>query len=307
MAIRTLSEMRDRIAREIGQDSGDSEIADIIDDNINRTYSDLVRRHQWSWLRHEGYFSTVAPHTTGTVAVSGTAVTGTGTGFSSSDVGRYITFADSDSESVLITAVTSAIALTIQNAPSDTVSGSTYSIFQPDYELNAGDNVTIEYLEDTKESYRIYQANFLSLHDQVPNFGDLNYSTPEYFAVLGYESTSANLMIRLFPIPDEVRMYRYSALKNPVLLSTASDSVFLPERFQDVIEEGALARLCARHNMPELQALHTNLYEAFIQDMVKEDKLLKGQSILREENDLPRSFNGLGIRIPPSEGGQRFS
>ena len=91
--------------------------------------------HVVSWADKQGYYST------GTVAVSGTAVTGTGTGWLADGVplGAVIGFGSTDPAAITtwytISAIASATALTLQSS-AGTIAGGTAFIINKSYEKN---------------------------------------------------------------------------------------------------------------------------------------------------------------------------
>ena len=303
MALKTLSTLRSNVAILSGKDVTNSDDLALIDLQINRTYMDIVRRHPWTWLRKEGYFTTVAPHSTGSISISGLVVTGVGTNFTSGDVGRYLHFKDLGDECLRVTQVNSVTELLVNTLPSSsTLPTGLYNIFQCDYAIDSGAGEIIEYIEDLEDSTKIYPVSMNNLQEVRPNFGAIDLADPEYFTVIGRDDDN-KIEIRLSPIPDNVRQYRFIAYDEATSLSTAADSIFLPERFQDVVEEGALTRIWTlQGGRPDLVQMHAGLYEAYIANMIKSDKNQYQQIFPKSENDVPRTDNGLGFTLPPEYG-----
>lgn len=304
MATRTLSQMRTRLMRITGQDSNDSELIQIVDDYINRAYQDVVRRHAWNWLRKEGMFNTVAPVSSGNISGSGSQITGSGTNFGASMEGYYLQVEDLGQSTYQILDVTSSTSLTINGTLSADVTASNYVIFKADYALAIGpDEGYIDYIEDTNYSQKIYPITANNMEEAFPNFGGVSRSnSPSYFSIVGRNNLN-QVLIRLFPLPQDARTMRYVAFDSRSDLATANDSPLVPERFQEVIEEGALARIYLWQGRKDLFDVHSQLYESYIQNMMQQDKNERGVIFPREDNDLPKSRQGRGLRLPPEYGG----
>jgi len=303
MATRTLSQMRTRIMRITGQDSNDTELTQIVDDYINRSYQDILRRHKWNWLRKESILSIYATVSTGTVSVSGSQLTGTSTSFSAAHEGWYIQLKDLNDETYRILDVTSSTSLTLEGPVSTAVSTSEYLAFKVDYALPLGlDEGTIEYIVDTNDSRKLYPVSPNSLEYAFPNFGsNSTTNAPECFSIVGRDNDN-KVLVRFYPIPDEARTFRVVGFDSQEDLATGNDSPLIPERFQEVIEEGALARIYAWQGRADLQAVHTNLFETYIKDMMRLDTKITGIIYPREENDVPKGKRFPNLTLPAEYG-----
>ena len=91
--------------------------------------------HEWSFLQGSGVITTIAPYTTGTVTVSGAAVTGSGTTFTSAMVGRLF-YANGETRE--ISARASNTAITLDRAlDTNITSAASYEIVAHEYDLAA--------------------------------------------------------------------------------------------------------------------------------------------------------------------------
>ncbi len=120
--------------------------------------------YPWPHYRERGFFPTVAPYTTGTVAVTAGSptVTGTGTVFAASHVGMKFR-SGSDIPWYDVLTQDSATQLTLaQNYQGTTASGNTYTLFQDEYRLN-GDCLFLNNLIQTQFGLPMVVLNYLDM------------------------------------------------------------------------------------------------------------------------------------------------
>lgn len=106
---------------------------------VQRTLDRIGSYDRWEFYLTSGFVTTVAPYETGTVSATNGSktITGSGTTFTSAMVGRKIRVS-SDTTYYVIASFTSTTSIELEQAyQGTTASGSTYSIFQDEYYLNA--------------------------------------------------------------------------------------------------------------------------------------------------------------------------
>ncbi len=299
MALRTFSELKTRLFKRTGLDSDDQDHIDIVEQAINDWYEDILSRDQWMFLMREGFFSTVAPYSDGTVTVSGATVTGTGTVFTSEMEGRYIHLEQLGEESHQITSVNSTTSLTLlESASANIVSGSPFSIFQADYALADGvDEKSVKYIVDVLRSTRIFPAPLLEEETLFPNQGALSQAVPENFSFVGRSAETA-VVIRLRPIPNDVRGYKYVALETITELINDEDIPNIPERFQNAIEEGARADIFTWIGKDKLADKHEGRAEKLIRRMIQWNRGMTMHAYAFKPIDIP--IQDRGLRLPPN-------
>lgn len=298
MALRTLSELKSRLFKRTGLDADDQDHIDFVEQAINDSYEDILSRKPWTFLRKEGFFATVAPYSTGTITTSGTTVTGTGTTFTNSMEGRYIHIEGLGDEAHLISTYNSPTSLTLVTEPSADVTASTYSIYQSDYTLADGvDEKSLEYIVDMNRSVRLYPRDHVESEVVYPNQGSLNEGIAEDFSFVG-RSSATQVTIRLRPIPNDVRGYRYVAQDTITSLSADNDTPTIPERFQRAIEEGARKDIFAWIGKEKMAEKHEAKYEAIIAEMKRWDKGMSMHSFRFKDN--LESMEARGLRLPPN-------
>lgn len=186
---------------------------------LNRAYQTLLDRHQWSFLKREALFNTLAPYNTGTVNVvlGSTTVTGNGTAWTADMIGRYLK-AGSDSQSYLITDLDPiAQSLEIELAYSQASSTQGYSIYQHRYAkptdckhvVNIRRNLPLT--ERTKEWFDGFDPDRDSTGE------------PIYWA--NYDDQT----VEIYPVPDQAYTLRLGYARSVANLSAETDTSLLPE------------------------------------------------------------------------------
>lgn len=309
MSIRSLSSMRTRVMRIAGLSANDGELSGAVDDFINRSYVDICRRFNWSWLELESGFTTVAPHSTGTIdtTAGATSITANAvTSFTSSQVGYFIQIDSLGQEFHKITAFSSSGSLTVDTAISGDTTASTYMIFKTDYELDTKvDPSSIQFMVETETSTRLQYVDPQSLEMSLPNMGALNQTNPpRYWSLIGM-GTTGNSVIRLYPVPSNAIYIRYRAVAALTPMSTGNDVPLLPDRFQDVVENGALTLVYNWQGRDSLAKTYGQLFEANLKTMLVAENKREIWATPRAENDLPKYKSGPSIKYPAAFGGEK--
>lgn len=299
MAIRTFAEMKERVFRWTGLDQNDSDAIAIVEDSINTAYKHVLSKANWKINKKEGVFYSVAPHSTGTVTLSGTTLTGVGTSFSSSMVGRYVQIEALGEETHLISAYVSPTSLTLQeSASADVASASTYSIFQSDYTLADGiDEHTLEYINDQEQGIKLDYIPDEVQNARYPNQGNLSMGVPYEFSFVG-RSAQVAPVVRLYPIPSDVRAYKYVGIDRVEDLSDADDVPVISERFQDVLDEGAKELVFMHMGKADRAKYHGERYADMLTRMLTVEKGPNDFSYKFEAIDQHEQLSGL--RLPPN-------
>lgn len=276
MARKNLQSLKDEVFLWTGLDPNDDDHNNIVESSINRVYQSIINEENWYFLKKESNFNTVAPVTAGTISTTGTSVSGSGTNFDSSMEGRYLWIKDNNDEIHQISSVTNSTTLTLASSPSSDVSGSDYSIFQPDYEMDSGiDPFNIEYIVDTDDSTLLSSVPNLTNEKVRPNHGTLNTNPPRWWSPMG-TSNSGNLFIRLYPIPDDVRTLRVVAHDDASNLENDTDEHVLPERYENVLLFGVFSRVFAWIGRQDRADLENKNFFRGLKKMKRDNRKLVG-------------------------------
>lgn len=131
---------------------------------VNRAQDKTFSFARWEFSLSDTFFATADDYSTGTVSVTNDSatVTGSGTTFTSSMVGRKFRI-EGENAYYKIDAFVSATEITLeQNYQGDTASGETFSIFQDEYRL-AGDldlHHLLRSIEDSKALFEFTARDF---------------------------------------------------------------------------------------------------------------------------------------------------
>ncbi len=169
---------------------------------VNSRHRGLLESYDWSRRKQDIVINSVVDKTAGTVTLtSGSAtVTGSGTAFAASDVGRSIQFADSI---FTVRTYSSATSITLGDAngtavtfPGTTVAGQGYTIFTQRYSLGTGIEQIIN---------MAYQNPITEVSEEWIDFMDSSRvataSNPYHYARTSRGSTD-DVRIELYPRPS---------------------------------------------------------------------------------------------------------
>lgn len=230
MARRNLGQMRSSVHRRLGTHS------QIVAADINAILQDVHREiaagFQWSFRKRETLLATVAPYTTGTVAVSpgSSTVTGTLTVWTSAMVGRAIRIAGEDAY-FFVQAVTDGTHLTLGDAQGAVMTwaaaaGSllTYTIFQHQYQLASDVAVILEKIREWPLTERTVEW----MNERDPDRSSTG--DPNSFAMARARHVSGveQVFVELWPVPSSARRYRMTYLVEPPDLTVDADLPVCP-------------------------------------------------------------------------------
>lgn len=211
---------------------------------VNLTINDIASRYPWAFL-HDRAPITTAVDTVGsssiTVAATNglTAVSGTGTTFASTDVGRFIQFSSSR-DWYKITSVESTTSLTIETGyAGDTESGMDFIIRTFMYNLPANCAKVFDvrqFRSPSKLTYIDTKLFDLLRPDQT------GVGQPRSYYLFYYNDpqsiTGQRFAITFDPIPDTSQIIEVRYHKRPTALSAGTDIPEIPEMYHNVIVDG---------------------------------------------------------------------
>lgn len=242
MSAITFLTLQQELAAQLRLDLNNSDFATLIKRWINLADDEIYSRNDWYWAFDRELVQTVIDKTAGTVAVSagGTTVTGTSTAFSTTlDVGKFIQFSSSN-DWYKVTAVASTTSLTIEKAYVGTtaLSGGTYKLRQVFYSLSS----SVEKVLDVRQMVtpaKIELVHYRTLDRLRPH--QSSTGNPGIYAIWGYDSSN-NWTFSLDPIPDSVMNLEVRFKKKRTDMSADSDNPSTPEKWKNVVLDGALFR-----------------------------------------------------------------
>jgi hypothetical protein len=206
---------------------------------VNRAYRDVSRMHGWQHNLKRFTLQTEAAYTTGTVAASGTTLTGTGTTWLTSwttapSMRRVAIQGRSEPYDITVVSATSATLADTWLGSSD--SGLTYRMFRDTYPLptdcGAAKLVAIYDPEQRVRLWNFNQAKFLDVRSENPALTGI----PECFSVVNNTSeTNPRPQIQMYPATSAVRAYHGWYFKRPAVLSADANVFDVPEDYEEMI------------------------------------------------------------------------
>jgi len=249
---------------------------DIIKSNIQDSYRMLCAK-DWNRLKLQRQIYTVAPYSTGSVAVAAATgiVTGVGTTFTAAMVGRFmrVSYGDSFFE---IETYSSPTSLTLRSwAGVAVAAGTAYSIFKTIYPADATFKLIYE-LEYQTTLRKRSQRYFNNLDPARLTTS----STPIAWAFAGTDATGI-IQVELYPVPSAIVPVR---VYGKVLAETLADSG-TPKLPEDLIEAHALIACYRMKALKEPQqgwedklTMQAAFYASLLGDFEEEDFQLDDHS-----------------------------
>jgi len=248
----------------------------VIKERINIRYQQILAAEDWEFLYDTTTVRLVAIHEsldgeTVQVAQGDTAVTGTGTTFTSAHEGYYIRFG-SDSQPYVVSSVTDTTHLVLETAyGDDSDSSMSYSLYPRSYSPSVGDVGEILSIAYNSKLGEVSEGFLYRLDPERDSTGE-----PTYYRIFSKsKADQGTVSFEVWPIPDEDYVVTVSYKRTVSALSEDTDEpVFRPE----LLEAGALwdcYRMC--FNLTQNPAFmgmardSRNEYDRLMRDMLLED------------------------------------
>lgn len=257
----TLTQIRDYL-RNYDKLNGSSRQQSIYDKAANDSLREMYSIGEPDYAGRVTRVSLAAPYDTGTVSInsSDTAITGSGTTFTSSMVGRYIRF-NGEAEQYRITGFTNGTSIACETyLGTSNLSGVSYSITEDRKALPTLCR-SIHSVVLTNASGARGQIYYLEPRSfEQMNHMRLNYTTatyPYYYATKWDAPDSGNVPVGylyLYPNPTINQIVTIYYKVWPVELSSASDQAPIPYEFEGVLREFLIAYLWRENKDPNWMA-----------------------------------------------------
>ena len=214
---------------------------------INRAQQYVCSRHDWSWLQSREIVKTVADKTQDSpasssvdVSVGGTTVTGTGTDFATTDIGRYIQIEGSD-DWFKITARTSTTEITIETGWTGTAAASSadYTIRTFYYSLSSSVDRIVS-VRQNRSPRKLGAMSPIMVDRWSPFYTDTS-DQPYLYSCWGQDSSN-NWVVQFYPWPTvaiNMEVFYYKIASD---LSGNTDVGPIPTKLRDtMLVDGAIA------------------------------------------------------------------
>lgn len=233
--------LQQELAAELRMNLSDSEHATLIKRWLNLADDEIHSRYDWSWKFDREIVQTIADKTAGTVAISasGQTVTGTSTAFVSADVGKFIQFSSSN-DWYKVTAVASATELTIEKpyVGSSALSAGTYKLRQVFYSLSSSVEKVLS-ARQTVTPAKLELVHYRAFDRLRPD--QTSSGNPLVYVIWGYDSSN-NWTFTLDPSPDSVMNVEVRFKKKRTDMSADADNPSTPEQWKNVLLDFGLVR-----------------------------------------------------------------
>ena len=206
---------------------------------INRGQQYIAGKHDWSWLQSREIVQTVADKTEDSpasssvaVSVDGTTVTGTGTDFATTDVGRYIQISGSN-DWFKITARASTTSLTIEDGWTGTAaaSGADYIIRTFYYSLSSSLDRIVSVRQATSPR-KLAAMSPIQVDRWAPFYSDTG--DPYLYSCWGLDSSNL-WVVQFYPWPTTAKNMEVFYYKVIADLSANGDIGPIPQKLRDTL------------------------------------------------------------------------
>lgn len=242
---------------------------------VNFTVNDICNRYPWPFLHGDTTLTSVVDTTSsGSIVVDATngqrTITGTGTSFVSTDVGRYIQFSSSY-DWYKIDSVQSSTALTLATA------------YAPDTETGLGFTIRTYYYNLPADCHKVFDIRQARTPTKLVAIDPRNFDTirprqtttglPRAYYMYPYNNptsaTGQTYALTFEPIPDAAMIFDVRYQKRPPAMSVGTDICIIPQNHIQVVVDGTLVKAYQYQNNPSTGGQKA-LYEDGIAQMKKD-------------------------------------
>lgn len=242
MAQKTLTQLRSSLATLLGIGATDGNNSATLTDYLNWAGRRIWNRYPWPDRMKNGTVSTVAPYSTGTVAVTNgsTGITFSGSTLTSGMAARKFTVALGGPWYRLSSVNTGAGTAVLDRAYDEaTDSAASFYIYQDEYDLTASVVGTVKDVRIHSSGSRgSLDFTTLKLLDDV-QFLPTIIGIPSNFTAT-VRTTAGTRRLRVWPIPQDTYWLEYRYLSEWTDLSADGDTPVLPQNMEELLLKVAL-------------------------------------------------------------------
>jgi hypothetical protein len=275
----TVSNLRRKLENHLGSEIRLTNLFSTVAWTLQKIRAFGDARSGWSFDFAKSAFNTQAPYTTGTISVtqSSTSVTGSGTTWTGITLDRHKILLDGVAYPISSITNNTALVLTTAYAGS-TLSADTYSIIKDEYTLTGATLVRqVIGMWDAANKRRIEGMPF----GRIGDLEMLQRSTnsPRQYAIFGRGTSNAPI-VQLQPYPDSIMRIEYWATYNYTKPTDPGDTISVfPDHFDELVEVGVLARTKQILRMDEwrdeMAEFNQMLVEAWFQDKTQRENTIR--------------------------------
>lgn len=250
MANRTVAQMVANVQRKVGVGPAVPRLE--ILQALNTAHLEVHGAYDWPWAYKEYNVSLNASYTTGTVSttIGSTTVTGGGTTWSTGWTNRRIKLDANQDWPVASFAGTGTLTLEQPYFGAANLSGASYVIYQDVFQMPADFEPGRDLiLAQPDVRIRVRHIPRLALETQSIVLKTLFTNLAMGYTDQGRDSTGRHL-IRIIPPPTNANTLRLVYKARPADFTGLTDTPWLPETYQDILELMAEAEVKRTHGVP---------------------------------------------------------
>ncbi len=265
----TREEIIAAVARETS--SSGTDITNFCHDKLNWIQDDICSRHDFLWLKKNGYINTIPIYTTGTVTVTNNSATviGLGTAFTSDMVGRLF-FGDDGNNWYEISARVSPTEIRLaSNYMGSTRAGIAYRIYKTDYALAS------DFKKLIFEKQLITPLNMISIPEKTfnqyyPDMFSRGAANPDAYMLTGIDANGL-YTISFSPVQITGKQIYYKYIRELPTINTLGAISKIPTKWHAAIVFKLNVFVFNMIDLPNKAPIYDDLYERAITKMIVED------------------------------------
>lgn len=272
------------------------EVQDLITSGVYYDVNGTEKQHDFSFLIDFAEINTTESYADGTITVTqdSTTVTGSGTAFTDSMVGRYVKVSGSD-DYYEIESITGDSELELKDAYNgETQSGASYVIYRIFYPL-ASDFKKMKYVKQVVTPARVVPLQNLETARYVPD--EFDESGEIYGYIVSGLGADGYLQIRFLPFQTARKRVYYCYERDlPTINDTGAESV-IPDKWHSLFVYG-LSEIVFQRTDLDLKAQGAkSKFNEMLRRMVKEDRTISKDNLRVMADENPISSKGY-VRLP---------
>jgi hypothetical protein len=242
-----------------------------VDNALGFALDQLSFEGGWKWSERQGYITSTAGYSTGTVTVTNLDATVEGAGTpawtTSSAVLADDIFNVGEGGFYRVASITDADTLELQQAfGGTTAAGASYNTYRDRYDMADGVlELTSFRLNDPARNLTILGP----LEWEALTHGDYQVGEPEYAMLVGADASEAgntgtNQKIQLWPFPDDTYAFTYSYRSLLTLPSTGTDNLEVGPHLSTLLVYKAMQEIFRQMQEPDRSAEYLDSYQRLL-------------------------------------------
>lgn len=298
----TLSLTNDEVYGHLGFFLSISRNPDDWDDQTEEDVQRIIRSgkrkffgaHNWGWLEQAFTVVTLAPQTTGTIAIVNGVVTLTGATFATDLVANYVIVPDGGGVYKFASRTSTTVA-TLYDTSVNVDALSTYALYKVNYAMPANFGGWLDPI--TRENNTCVHEMATIPEWEVRAFANRNTvreGAPEAFSVSQFQADEETgiptYYLTVYPLPNAVHiLYSRIRIQPGDTLDMDNDVSIVHPVFAECLLEAILA--AAEVHANDTKGVHADRFTEILVDAVKKDNAMRGTRSLKPRDPMVRDPN----------------